>query len=136
MGWRRNELSAYGSDVVWLSDAEATAVSNRAQQLTSTSRYGLNEALFASIDRLNVDELTAPAKAWLSERTGDGNERLLIVYDENDVCEVRASFFIENGQDLFCPSRDDLVILPVEGQWALFYCHEDEFEFARYGCPD
>jgi hypothetical protein len=32
---------------------------------------------------------------------------------------------------MFCPSRDDVVIVPTGGWWALFYCHEDEFEFAR-----
>jgi hypothetical protein len=55
------------------------------------------------------------------------------VFGRKDVFRVPARVFLDNWQDMFCPSRDDAVILPAGGGWALFYCHEDEFEFARCG---
>jgi hypothetical protein len=42
-----------------------------------------------------------------------------------------ASTFVEQWRDIFLPSRDDAIIIDENHQWALFYCHEDEFEFAH-----
>ena len=56
---------------------------------------------------------------------------MLLVFGRDDVFRVPASLFLSNWQDIFHPSRDDVVIVPDSGGWALFYCHEDEFEFAR-----
>ncbi len=82
-------------------------------------------------ERLDAAEAGEDTAAWLAQRVGSGEGRLLLVFGERDVCEVQASFFVGNWQDLFCPSRDDVVILPVRGGWAMFYFHEDEFEFGR-----
>ena len=133
MGWRRDELSAFGAEVAWLNRAASLTAFRRAQESISKSRYGLNEAVIAAIERLDVDQPGPEARQWLSERVGIGDDPLLLVFGEDDVCEVRTSFFLDSWQDLFCPSRDDVVILPAECGWVLFYSHEDEFEFVRGG---
>jgi hypothetical protein len=78
-----------------------------------------------------VNEPGPEARQWLAERVGDGE--LLLVFAKDEVFRMPASLFLDHWQDMLCPSRDDAVILPVGRGWALFYCHEDEFEFARGG---
>ena len=130
MGWRHTELAAFGPDVVPLSDTDAFAAYRRANECSSKTRYGLDETVFKQIDRLDVEEAGPEAKRWLAERlSGD----VLLVYSGDAVFRVPASLFLDGWQDMFCPSRDDVMILPVEGGWALFYRHENEFEFAHGG---
>ena len=129
MGWRRSELAAFGSEVVPLDNPDAVAAYDRAMGLCSRTRYGLDETAFAAIERLDVEEPGPDAQQWLAERVGAGN--VLLVFGRDDVFRVPASLVLDNWQDMFCPSRDDVMIVPAGGGWALFYCHEDEFEFAR-----
>ena len=131
MGFRHSELAAFGPEVVPLGPEDALALFRRASDFASQSRYGLNEALFPAVERLDVDEPGPDARQWLADRVDCGE--LLLVFGKGDVFRVPASLFLDQWQDRFCPSRDDVVILPVIGGWALFYHHEDEFEFARCG---
>lgn len=134
MGWRHSELAAFGPEVVLLTPRDALAAFDRASTCSSRSRYGLNEAAFASIDRLDIEQHAPETRQWLAARVG--TEQLLLVFAKDEVVRVPAPLFLDNWQEMFCPSRDDVVILPVGGGWALFYCHEDEFEFARGGPAD
>jgi len=133
MTWRRNELAVFGPEVTWLADAEALKAFRWAWDCSSSTHYGLNAEVFPSIERLDVEEPGPEAREWLAKRVGGGDDCLLLVFDKDEVCVVRAAFFLDRWQDVLCPSRDDVVILPERGGWALFYCHEDEFEFATGG---
>jgi hypothetical protein len=97
----------------------------------SKTHYGLNSDVFSFIERLNVEDQGLEAREWLLKRVGSAEERLLLVFGSDEICTVRALFFLDHWRELFCPSRDDVVILPCVGSWALFYCHEDVFEFSR-----
>jgi hypothetical protein len=130
MGWRHTELAAFGPEVVPLSDLDALAAYRRASEFSSKTRYGLDETVFKQIDRLNVEDPGPEAWRWLAERVAG---ELLLVYAQDAVFRISAPLFLDSWQDMFCPSRDDVIILPVEGEWVLCYCHEDEFEFARGG---
>jgi hypothetical protein len=127
--WRRAELAVFGSDMAPLDRPDANAAYDRTTRLCSRTRYGLDETTITGIERLDVNERGPEARAWLAERVGVGD--LLVVYGRDDVFRVPAPLFLDNWQDMFGPSRDDVVIVPASGGWALFYCHEDEFEFAR-----
>ena len=129
MGWRHSELARFGPEVVPLDIPDALAAYNWAMALCSRTRYGLDETGFGDIERLDVEGAESAARVWLAARVGDGE--LLLVFGRDEVFQVPAPLFLGNWQDMFCPSRDDVVIVPAGGGWALFYCHEDEFEFAR-----
>ena len=133
VGWRHSELVAFGPEIVPLSDADALTAFRHAWDCSSQSRYGLSETAFADIERLDVEDPGPEARRWLAERVGGG--KLLVVFGRDEVFQMPAPLFLDRWQDMFCPSRDDVVIFPAAGGWALFYCHEDEFEFARGG-PD
>jgi hypothetical protein len=129
VGWRGSELAAFGPEVLPLDHADAATAYERAMTLCSRTRYGLDERTFAAIERLEVEEPGPDAQQWLADRVGVGD--VMLVFDRDDVFRVPAPLFIGRWRDMFCPSRDDVVIVPVGGGWVLFYCHEDEFEFAR-----
>jgi hypothetical protein len=113
---------------------EARIVFQRALAMASKFRYGLDEVLFQRIERLDVDDAVSEANRWLAERVGDGD--VLLAFAEREVFRVPASLFLGQWFDMFGPSRDDVVILPISGGWVLFYSHEDEFEIARGGAAD
>lgn len=129
MGWRITELAAFGPEVVPLDLPEAATTYDRAMTRCSRTRYGLDETAFQTIERLDVEEPGPSAQKWLAERVGTGD--VMLVFGQDEVFRVPASLFIDRWQDMFCPSRDDVVVVPADGGWVLFYCHEDEFEFAR-----
>jgi hypothetical protein len=129
VGWRGTELAVFGPEVVPLDDPDAAAAYDRAMTLCSRTRYGLDETAFAVIERLDVEEPGPGAEQWLAERVGAGD--VLLVFGRDDVFRVPTPLLLGRWQDMFCPSRDDVVIVPARGGWVLFYCHEDEFEFAR-----
>ncbi len=116
MGWRHWELAEFGPEVVPLDHSDAVAAYSRALALCSRTRYGLDETAFATIERQDVEE--PAARQWLAERVGSGD--LLLVFGPDEVFRVSASFFLACWQDIFCPSRDDVVIVPSGGGWALF----------------
>jgi hypothetical protein len=129
LNWRRDELAHFGDRLAWLREAEASSVYDRALQFTSKSHYGLDPTTVVDIEKLDVDEPGPEANAWLSRRVGAG--ALLVVFGEHQVCRIEGFFFVENWQDIFCPSRDDAVILLEISGGVLFYCHEEEFEFGQ-----
>jgi len=133
VGWWHTELAAFGPEVLPLNDVDALAAYRLSEHFSSRTRYGLNETVFQHIERLDVEEPNQNSRQWLAERLGE--DELLLTFAKDEVFQVPASFFLDHWQDMFCPSRDDVVILPIGGGWALFYCHEDEFEFARTPTP-
>jgi hypothetical protein len=129
VGWRCSELAAFGPELVPLDHSDAVAAYDLAIGMCSRTRYGLDETVFATIERLDVNEPKPDVQQWLAERVG-GSE-LHLVFERDEVFRVPAALFLSDWRDMFCPSRDDVVIVPVGGGWVPFYCHEDEFEFAR-----
>jgi hypothetical protein len=129
VGWRHSELAASGPEVVSLAQADASVAYNRAIGLCNRTRYGLDESALPTIERLDVNDPGPAAESWLAERVGVGE--LLLVFGRDDVFRMPSRLFVSSWRDMFCPSRDDVVIMPASGVWALFYSHEDEFEFAR-----
>jgi hypothetical protein len=121
----------FGFEVTWLEKADASKFYELAMDCSSRTYYGLNPDFFDPLERLSAIDCGPEVREWLSERVGSGEESLVLVFGKEDACIVRASFFLDRWQDLICPSRDDVIILPLSGGWKLCYCHEDEFEFSR-----
>jgi hypothetical protein len=128
MHWRVKELSAILPETNWLPGLEARVVYDRVSTFLSREHYGLNTALIQNRERVRVD---ATITDWLSARI-PRECSLLLVFGSQETCRVSGSRFHDYWQDLFCPSRDDVVILSEHGDWILFYHHEDQFEFANF----
>ena len=125
MHWRAKELSETLPDADWLSESDARVVYDRVAPLMSRDHYGLEAATVRDLQRIPAD---ASAPEWLSSRV-PRDESLLLIFGSREVCRIPASAFHDHWHDLFCPSRDDVVIISERGGWILFYYHEDEFEF-------
>jgi hypothetical protein len=131
MNWRREEFSDFGDRIDWLSEPDAADVYRIGMSFMSQERYGLDSAKVNGIEKLNVDEDSPGHSAWLASRLVRGDAILLVSYEPKEACRVRADFFVEHWRDLFNPSSDDVIMLPELGEWILYYCHEDEFEFGH-----
>ncbi|MCB1277714.1 hypothetical protein [Prosthecobacter sp.] len=127
MHWRAKEFSETLTDADWLSESDARVVYDRVTPLMSRDHYGLEATAVRDLQRIPAD---AAATDWLSSRIPQ-DESLLLIFGSREVCRVPAWAFHEHWQDLFCPSRDDVVIISERGGWILFYCHEDEFEYGE-----
>lgn len=131
MNWRRKELSHYSMDINWILVSEAGGKYEEALNYTSKHHYGLNPDLIAEIERFDIAENKSQVSDWLANKLGNMEQALFLVYGKTEVCRVKTSFFIGHWQDMMLPSRDDVVIIPERGDWVLFYCHEDEFEYGK-----
>jgi hypothetical protein len=132
---REKELAHFGASITWVPQPTASSVYANAIRMTSKERYGLDERFFESIARLDVDDVDAEAaSAWLGSRLLDDD--VFVVFGREDVARISRSTFLRSWRDMFCPSRDDVVIMPETQDWCLFYWHEDEFEFGRTKRPN
>jgi hypothetical protein len=129
MSGRRDEYSDFGDRIEWLTEPDAVGLYRIGISFMSRERYGLDSVKVYGIEKLNVDEDGPGHSAWLASRLGRGDAMLLVSYEPKEACHVRTDFFVEHWRDLFNPSSDDVIILPELGEWILYYCHEDEFEF-------
>ncbi len=127
MQHRVQELS-WLPDIEWLSPEDAARIHDRADRLQSREHYGLVPELVRVVERVSAK---TDMTKWLLVRVPARTLRVLIVFARGQVCRLSTTTFIESWQDIFCPSRDDAIILDEDADWVLFYCHEDEFEFGH-----
>ena len=128
MNWRRQELAEYGEQVHWLEEAEAAKTQARAEQLLSKSEYALERRHLRNLES-TVAHPVQKATQWLKQRIESGP--LYVVFGEKQVCLVSHTFLLKHWQDMFMPSRDDVVVLPVSGKWVLYFSHEEDIEYGK-----
>jgi hypothetical protein len=127
MHWRVKELSWLAPAIEWLPPDDALRAYQRVDGLQSHEHYGFDPSAVRSIERVSSE---TDVKTWLQERVLR-SERVIVVFGRDAVCRLPTSTLVEQWRDIFLPSRDDAFIIDESHQWALFYCHEDEFEFAH-----
>jgi hypothetical protein len=127
MHWRVKELSWLAPAIEWLSPEDALRIYQRVDRLQSHQHYGFDPSAVRDIERVSSE---TDVTAWLQERVLR-SERAIVVFGCDAVCRLPVSTLIEQWRDMFLPSRDDVIIIDESREWALFYCHEDEFEFAH-----
>ena len=125
--WRATDLALYTNDLEWLTADEASRAYALALLYAAKNRYGLDISTVAGIERIVFGDDILAAKAWLNSHVGVA-EQLVVVFDEASCFRCDAKFFLKNWQDLFVPSRDDVVIYSMVSPLTLFFCHENEIE--------
>lgn len=130
MSRRTEELNRFSARLSWLSEEDAALVFTRANKALSQNRYGLDENTWEILEHWDVEKLGLPAtREKLDAHVRD--ESFLICFGRKDVCRAGRTFFLDHWQDMFVPSRDDILVISESGTWAAFYWHEDEFEVGR-----
>lgn len=128
MNIRRNQMAHFGGSIAWLDGVSAEAAYEQWIAYSSNDRYGLDDERVAAIEHADADDDHVIEK-WLKERC-EGNI-VRVIFGRDAVFVASIDFFLKNWRDIFCPSRDDALIINEENKWIMFYCHEDEFEFGR-----
>ncbi len=79
----------------------------------------------------SADSPSEDVRAWLRERCDDSSEIVTISWSSN--CALRTSWqiFTAHWSDFCYPASDDVTIWPDSQNWALFYYHEEQFEFVH-----
>lgn len=127
MNFRRSELEHFGEAIHWIDSVAAKGEYEHWITLSATERNGLNAEKVASIERADAE--AENIDSWLKKRC-TGN-LILVIFGRDAVLETNIGFFLNNWRDMFCPSRDDALIVSETKSWIMFYCHEDEFEFGE-----
>ena len=126
----KNELKQFKDEIIWLDNETASDTYAKVISCCSKKFYGLKPDKCANIEKIDLDNLTLEeANSWLELKLAKSNDSLFIVYGKNEVFKVSTSFFLETWNDIFCPSRDDVLITTAVFNWILYYIHEDEFEY-------
>ncbi len=129
MNFRRDQYEHFGDSIRWLSpDNAANAYESQIGQ-SSTNRYGLNDASVTQIEQCDAAGDSDLVDQWLADRCA-GTE-LRIIFGLDSVFDTSVEFILTHWRDVLCPGRDDALILSLDHNWLVFYCHEDEFEFGR-----
>jgi hypothetical protein len=132
---RQRELAHFASKLSWLPADAAGRDFSVAREATSTERYGLDEQRWEVIERWDVEHAGEDATRSRLARHAIDSE-VIAYFGPQDVCRMSRETFLAHWQDMFMPSRDDVVVMPPSGVWCLFYCHEDEFEAGRRRTPN
>ena len=119
---------AWLTGIEWLPQEDAIRIYDRTDRLQSRKHYGFAPELVRVIERVSSE---TDMTEWLRLQVTDLTSHVLIVFAREQVCRLSTATFIESWQDIFCPSRDDAIILGEDADWVLFYCHKDEFEFGH-----
>ncbi|KAM3105987.1 hypothetical protein [Phormidesmis sp. 146-33] len=127
MNYRISEIEKLNLDVRWLSKEHAKSTYEYAIQFSSSSKYGLNEAMVSEIERLEIESYSVAVNWVISHLKSTG--KVHVVFSEEEVFVLPTNQFLSNWHKIFVPSRDDAVILHSESKSILFYCHEEEIEF-------
>lgn len=89
----------------------------------------MNEKTVGHIERVDADVHSDSIESWLVNRCSGTDLR--VIFEPDAVFDAPVKFLLANWRDIFCPSRDDALIVSLDQDWVMFYCHEDEFEFGR-----
>ena len=128
---RSAQFDHFGDATRWLPATQAKVEYELSLQYSSSTHYGLNSACVSDIER--VDAYAEGVDDWLAARCS--GVLIHIVFGCDSVVELSAQLFCDSWRDMLCPARDDAIIFSQDGEWLLFYCHEDEFEFGRRRDP-
>lgn len=124
MNFRRDELSHFGDSIEWLATEESRTWFDKAVLFLSKTHYGLNSSELRNVERRENE--TEGFDRWLADRC-DGT-LACVAFSGDCVFKTNVEFLLANWRDIFCPSRDDGILLSFDRFWVAFYCHEDEIE--------
>ena len=127
---RQSELESFAEHIRWLDEVRALASFEYASQFLSDQvPFGLNPRTVRGIESHTVDSMSV-AVHWVGDRIpSTGSVR--VVFSQKIVFVAETRFFVDRWPDLFCPGRDDVLILANDDDWVLSYGHCLELEYGH-----
>ncbi len=93
--------------------------------------YNLSNKTFQSIIRFRADVSIEVGRSWLRKQVADLDTTVFISWSPDMAVETSWTIFTEFWDDFCYPGSDDVLIWPDSERWALFYFHEEEFQFGN-----
>jgi hypothetical protein len=94
-------------------------------------RDSLSPQEFAAIVRHSADVPAEVGRRWLREQQPDLSAQVFVSWEQDAAILTTWEIFTAHWDNFCYPSSDDVVVWPESEQWALFYFHEEEFQFGR-----
>ena len=99
--------------------------SSRAHSAVLAIRANLGPPLVA----FRTDDTPAEVSRRLHELPPDGNERIVLSWDEGTALATDYETFASRWDDFCYSASDDVTVLPMRGAWIIQYHHYDMFQF-------
>jgi hypothetical protein len=118
--------------------AQMQPIGQEAERLFQKSRgFLLRDSLstheFRSIVRHSGDVPVEVGRRWLRQQQPDLSTQVLVSWQRDAAIRTTWKIFTAHWDDFCYPSSDDVIVWPESEQWALFYFHEQEFQFGWRG---
>jgi hypothetical protein len=98
-------------------------------------RDSLSPQEFGSILRQSADVPVEVGRRWLREQQTDLSARVFVSWQQDTAIRTTWEIFTAHWDDFCYPSSDDVIVWPQSERWALFYFHEQEFQFGKRRAP-
>ncbi len=90
---------------------------------------------FTAIVRHSADVPAEVGRLWLLEQQSDLSVQVFVSWQLDAAIRTTWDVFTAHWEDFCYPSSDDVLVWPESERWALFYFHEQEFQFGRRPAP-
>lgn len=98
-------------------------------------RDNLSPQEFATIVRHSAEVPVEVGTRWLRELQSDLSVQVFISWQQDAAIRTTWEIFTAHWDDFCYPASDDVVVWPESECWALFYFHEQEFQFGQRAVP-
>jgi len=85
----------------------------------------------ASLLTQSADVPNEDGRGWLRERHAGLSDIVTIAWSPECALRTTWQVFTDYWSDFCHPSSDDVMVWPDSERWALFYDHEERFEFVQ-----
>ena len=123
------EYSDLGIDARWLQSDKASNAYSFVTTFCRADYYAIDKAKVEQYSEHKISNHSI-AKRWVSSLVSTEGT-VQIIYGEDEVVIISAKDFIDRWQDIFCPGRDDAVVLHNLTKVILYYCHEEEWTYGQ-----
>ena len=94
-------------------------------------RDSLSSQEFTPIVRHSADVPAEVGRRWLREQQPDLSAQVFVSWQQDAAIRTTWEIFTAHWDDFCYPSSDDAIVWPESERWALFYFHEQEFQFGQ-----
>jgi hypothetical protein len=94
-------------------------------------RGSLSLQEFTTIVRQRADVPAEVGRRWLREQHPHFSTQVFVYWKQDAAIRTTWEIFTAHWDDFCYPHSDDILVWPESERWALFYFHEQEFQFGR-----
>jgi hypothetical protein len=98
------------------------------RSLVESPRGAIPEHFRSPAKEISAEGDVAAVGAWLKELSS-GDQSVVVSWDPHRAVLTTWKVFYTYWDDFCYPSSDDVTVVPLSGEWLLWYDHEERFVF-------